>query len=56
MEMKCINCGEELKDIDDICYENARVDFKHCERCNADVEVIYNPRTMEMVDVTWKRK
>lgn len=54
--MKCLECNEEMKCVNDVNYTTIRIDFLKCEKCGATADVAYTNAIPQRKDVvTWRK-
>ena len=55
--MKCLECGTEMKCVDDVNTISTRIDWEKCPKCGATVEIEYSSSVdLKLKRVLWKRK
>lgn len=55
--MKCLECGTEMKCVDDINTISTRIDWEKCPKCGATAEIEYSSSVdLKLKRVLWERK
>ena len=55
--MKCLECGTEMKCVDDVNNISTRIDWEKCPKCGATVEIEYSSSVdLKLKRVLWERK